>query len=160
MSSGVPLTTTAAAEKPEQSKQPKYLISSFIMSIINVLIAVDVEGALASGNLQNNVYLVDTNKYMGSYNQGSELVTDCHDMDTIQWSVTPIAPQNNVSINSFTGQAIDNKICVPSQQGVAPDVYWQGTVETQGNTGQYQYSVVLSFEGKTMSFDPFLNVIK
>jgi len=127
---------------------------------INVLIIVDVEGALASGALDSNVYLVDTNKFFGSYSEGQEeLVTSCKDGQIIIWSVTPINPGDDAEITGFTGQIIDQKICQPQQITPVPGVVaWSGRVESQGATGRYQYSCTLSFDGRSMSFDPFLQV--
>jgi hypothetical protein len=125
------------------------------MATVDVLIAVDVEGALASGDLQNNVYLVDTNKFLGSYTEGgSELVTVLGQGDTVVWSASPINPGNNVNINSFTGQAINVNV-TPTQNS---DGSWSSKyAEAPYHSGdKFQYSVVLSFEGKTLSFDPFL----
>jgi hypothetical protein len=124
------------------------------MNTIDVLIVADVEGALASGDLGSNVYMIDTNKHVGSGNEGqAELYTVCHDTQKISWNVASVAASNDVQIYEFTGQMIGDKICVP-QQG--PDGSWQGTVEAQGTTGQQQYSVILTMDGKQMSFDPFL----
>lgn len=125
---------------------------------IDVLIVVDVEGALA-GALQDNVYLVDTNKYVGSGNEGQvELKTACSEGQTITWNVTPIAPTSNVVITQFTGQMIDDKICVPQSYNSPDGPYWSGIVEAQGATGQQQYSIVLTMDGKAMSFDPYLEI--
>lgn len=130
------------------------------MKVINVLIIVDVEGALASGNLGDNVYLVDTNKYFGSGSEGQqELVTSCTDGQVIVWSVVSIDPGDDAEIVGFTGQMVDQKICNPAQSTLPTgDVIWSGRVESQGATGQYQYSCQLSFDGKQMTFDPFLNI--
>lgn len=77
------------------------------MKTIEVLIVVDVEGALA-GTLQNNVYLVDTNKYMGSGDEGQvELKTACYDGQIIKWRVEAISADNEVNITSFTGQMVN-----------------------------------------------------
>ena len=128
------------------------------MKAIEVLIVVDTLGALA-GSLQDNVYLVDTNKYMGSGNEGQvELKTACKDGQIIKWRVEAISPDNDVNITQFTGQIINQKVCVPQKQGLAGDVYWEGRVETQGSTGNYQYSVVLSIDGRSATFDPYLVV--
>ena len=130
------------------------------VSEINVLIIVDVEGALASGNLGSNVYLIDTNKYFASSSEGQqELQTSCKDGQVIIWSVASINPGDDAEITGFTGQMIDQKICLPKQSTlVAGETVWAGRVESQGQTAQYQYSCTLSFDGKTMTFDPFLNV--
>ncbi|WP_110970060.1 alpha-pore-forming tripartite toxin MakABE regulator [Pseudomonas huaxiensis] len=127
---------------------------------IYVLVVVDVEGALASGNLGSNVYLVDTNKYFGSSGEGQEeLVTNCTDGQIIIWSVSPINPGDDAEITGFTGQAIDQKICIPQQSTlVTGETVWSARIESQGTTAKYQYSCTLSFDGNAMTFDPFLNV--
>jgi hypothetical protein len=125
---------------------------------IHVLIVVDVEGALA-GSLSNNVYLVDTNKHLGSGNEGqTELKTVCSDGQLIVWDVTPISPSNEVEISRFTGQMIETKKCVPQKVSATGDTYWQGRVESQGSTGSQQYSVVLNMDGKEMTFDPYIMI--
>lgn len=129
------------------------------MKEIDILIIVDTLGALSSGDLGANVYLVDTNKYFGSGHEGQEeLQTACVNGQIINWRVTAISPSNDVNITNFTGQMITEKICVPEKEGLAQDVYWSGEVQTQGATGNYQYSVVLTFDGRSMTFDPFLIV--
>lgn len=129
------------------------------MKTIDVLIVVDTLGALA-GSLQDNVYLVDTNKHMGSGQEGqAELYTACKDGQLIKWRVTSISPSNDVNITGFTGQIITSKVCVPQKEGSGYDEFWEGRVETRGSKGDYQYSVVLSIDGKSESFDPFLRVV-
>ena len=127
------------------------------MKTIEVLIVVDVEGALASGDLQGNVYMIDTNKHVGSSNEGqAELFTACKDGQKIIWNVTPVSPSSDVEITQFTGQMINDKFCVPKQVTTPDGSFWQGQVESQGATGNQQYSVVLTMDGKAMTFDPFL----
>ncbi|WP_122412940.1 alpha-pore-forming tripartite toxin MakABE regulator [Pseudomonas viridiflava] len=127
---------------------------------VNVLVVVDVEGALASGDLGSNVYLVDTNKFFGSYGEGQEeLVTSCKDGQIVTWSVTPINSGDDAEITGFNGQIINQKICQPQPITPVPGVQaWSGRVESQGATGSYQYTCTLSFDGREMSFDPFLQV--
>ena len=130
------------------------------LNSIDVLIVVDVVGALASGNLSNNVYLVDTNKYMGSWNQGHcELGTVCHDTQRINWRVVPISPSTNVSIIRFTGEIISKQVCVPTKQGEIDDEYWTARMQSRGVKTTYQYACVLSMNGKEMTFDPYIKVI-
>jgi hypothetical protein len=130
------------------------------MKEINVLIIVDVEGALSSGDLGSNVYLVDTNKYFGSGSEGQEeLVTACKDGQIVIWSVTPVDPGNDAEITGFSGGIITQNICNPQQTTLPGGAQiWSGRVETQGKTAKYQYTCTLSFDGKNMTFDPFLNV--
>ncbi|MBO8134137.1 MULTISPECIES: alpha-pore-forming tripartite toxin MakABE regulator [Dickeya] len=127
------------------------------MNEIDVLIVVDAEGALASGNLGSNVYLIDTNKYIGSGNEGQEeLKTACQDGQVINWHVTGVSLSSDVSIISFTGQMVNDKVCVPAAVNSVNGTYWQGRVEAQGTTGSQQYSVVLGLDGRSMTFDPFI----
>lgn len=129
------------------------------MKNIDVVIIVDTEGATASGDLQSNVYLVDTNKYFGSGAEGqAELRTACQDGQFVKWRVEAVSPSSDVGIVGFSGQIIDQKVCQPQKQGMEGDIFWEGRVETQGETGTYQYSTVLSIDGRQMTFDPFLVV--
>ncbi len=125
------------------------------MNTVSVLIVVDVEGALTNG-IGNNVYMVDTSKYVGSGSEGQmELKTACTNGDTINWTVAPVAPETSISITGFTGQMVGG-ICTPQQVNAPSGVYWQGIVQAQQVTGQVQYSVTLSAEGQTLQFDPYL----
>lgn len=130
------------------------------MKQINVLMIVDVEGALASNDLTSNIYLVDTNKYFGSGSEGkAELVTACKDGEVIVWNVSPINPGNDVEIVSFEGVMINEGICNPKKSTTVTGVtVWGGRVESQGKSDTYQYNCTLSFDGKQMKFDPFLKV--
>ncbi|OFX22891.1 MAG: hypothetical protein A2041_13080 [Bacteroidetes bacterium GWA2_31_9b] len=132
------------------------------MKNVDVLIIVDTLGAVSSGNLSGNVYLIDTNKYLGSWNEGQcELHSKCYDGQILKWRVVSVTPENDVNLVQFTGGMIDNKVCLPLKQGIEGDVFWEGRVEAQamGGTGTFQYSCVLSIDGKSMTFDPFLEVI-
>lgn len=130
------------------------------MSTISVLIVVDALGAATTGNLQDNVYLIDTNKHDGSGNEGqAELYTVCtstaQKSDSIVWSISPVDPNSDVSINSFTGDMINSRALLPS---VNKDGSWGGLLSPNLNAGNIQYSVVVNIDGKPMSFDPFLSV--
>lgn len=129
------------------------------MKKIEVLLVVDAAAALASSDLQSNIYLIDTNKYVGSKSEGqAELITTCEDGQLIAWRVVAISADNEVSIQEFTGQMVSDKICVPQKQGFDGDIYWEARVESQGATGQQQYNATLVLDGKQMTFDPFLDI--
>lgn len=131
------------------------------MKTLDVLIIVDALGAVASGDLSGNVYLVDTNKYLGSWNEGQcELHSKCFDGQIIKWRVESISPDEDVNIVKFTGEMIDQNICKPSQQGIEGDIFWEGRVQARGVLKSYQYACVLSIDGKQLTFDPFLELIK
>jgi hypothetical protein len=129
------------------------------MKKIEVLVVVDSVGALASGSLVNNVYVVDTNKFLGSWNEGQcDLHTLSQDQQSIRWSVVAISPDSEVAISSFDGDMLTKKVCVPVKTGTGTDVSWQGQVETQGGFGRFAYILHLSVEGTAMSFSPYLEV--
>lgn len=134
------------------------------MSVASVLIVVDVELALARG-LPMGGYLIDTTGCLESAT-GVELRTACRNGDTIIWSVAPVAPETSVSITSFTGQMVDDGICVPQQRNGPDGIFWSGIVQAsqasglqgsevqqQGSVVPAQYSVVLSADGQSLSFD-------
>jgi hypothetical protein len=131
------------------------------MATVNVLIAVDVEGALTSNNLGENVFMVDTNKYAGSGAEGtSELQTKLNIGDIIVWSVAPIDPGTNVEISSFSGTAVTDTYIHPVQSPLSAQSF-ESLFQPPGGTAagkSFQYTASLSFEGKVMTFDPFLIV--
>jgi hypothetical protein len=131
------------------------------MSTVCVLIAIDVEGALSSSSLSNNLYMMDTDKFQGSSGEGTAaLVTKLAIGDTIIWSVAPIDPNTNVQIKGFTGQAVDNKYIKPVQNPLSP-TDWLSKFQPPGSANpgdRFQYTLVFSFEGHEMTFDPYLMV--
>lgn len=131
------------------------------MSTVNVLLAVDVTGALVSGDLGANTYMVDSTKYAGSGFEGTtELMTSIGIGDTIVWSVVPIDPGTNVIITGFAGQAITEKIINPVKMPFSKQAF-ESKFQPPGGSGSgttFQYTLKLSFEGKEMTFDPFLVV--
>lgn len=128
------------------------------MATVSVLMVVDVEGALSSGDLQNNIYLVDTNKYVGSGREGqAELQTKLSSGDILQWTVSPVQPTGEVSIADLSGQAVGANVIKPQQDPATGA--WESKFNTSGGPGtSYQYTATLQFEGKQLTFDPFLIV--
>lgn len=108
----------------------------------------------------NNVYLVDTNQYLGSWQEGTDqLHTLCQDGQQINWSALAISPSNDVSIQGFSGDMVSKNICKPTLQGSPNSPVWDGQVQTRGNIGSYSYTVQLSIDGRALSFTPFLKVV-
>lgn len=132
------------------------------MKDISVLIVVDVENAIAANDLSGNVYLIDNNKNSGSNHEGNfELVTACSNGQLISWSVVGVVAENQVEINNFTGDMIKDKICLPQKTPSQGRTYWQGRVNDTTVGDKVQYSVELLMDGtRTMSFDPFLFIVK
>lgn len=130
------------------------------MHNIYIAIVVDVEGALASGSLMDNVYLADNNQYIGSWQQGtSDLHTVCQDGQLIGWWATPVDPATDAVIIGFSGPMVSSRVCMPAQNIIASDHRWSGRVETQGTFGSFPYTVNLSLGGKAMSFDATMKVV-
>ena|SRR5690606_851367 len=130
------------------------------MRTINILVIVDSEGAIASGNLKENTYIVDTNGYVGSWNEGtSSLVTVCQDGQQLSWGITSINPGNQTDIIGFSGPLINTKIAHPIKQGIEGVETWQSKVQTRGDIGAYKYTINLSLDGKNMSFDAYIKVV-
>lgn len=126
------------------------------MAIIDVLIVVDCLGAAAGNNLVDNVYLADSLKFLGSWNEGQcDLHTLTETGQMIKWRVVPVSPDSTVAITGFGGQMVDQRICKPVQTGIDEGV-WEGRI--QADPGRYTYNVNLSVDGKRMSFSPYIEV--
>ena len=98
---------------------------------ITISAVVDVVGALATGSLSGNVYLVDTNRENGSTGLGTEeLRTAVRKGDELLWTVLPLECEAYVAIDDIV---MDKSICAPARK-VYPgtDVaYWVGTVKKE-----------------------------
>lgn len=126
---------------------------------VSVLVIVDAMGALSTQNLGANVYMVDTNKYLGSGAEGqAELVTTLPAGARVYWSIVPVDPFTNVTIFNFTGQAITQGQIAPVS---TPDGSWTSLFQPQqaASGTQFQYSMGVQFNaGPVLVFDPFLQV--
>ncbi len=130
------------------------------MQDIFIVIVVDVEGALASSTLMSNIYLVDNNQYIGSWQQGtSGLHTVCRDGQVVCWRATPINPGTDTLITDFSDAMVSGCVCQPKEYVIAGDHAWSGRVETQGSVGSFAYKVNLSLGSKVMSFNATLKVV-
>ncbi|ASW82444.1 MULTISPECIES: alpha-pore-forming tripartite toxin MakABE regulator MakD [Vibrio] len=125
------------------------------MKKIEILIVVDCAGALATTSLMDNVYLIDSNQWLGSWDEGTcQLHTVSQDGQFICWRSCAISPDDEVNITGFSGDMIDQNACLPSPVNDA----WEGRVQTRGDTGRYLYTISLSINGITMNFSPYLEV--
>lgn len=130
------------------------------MGQINILIVIDTAGTLATNNLMNNVYLIDTNGFVGSWNEGSStLVTVCQDGQILDWSISSVSPGNDVNITGFTGQMVTSKVCTPQSSGIDGAEIWTGRVQTRGGIGFFAYTVQLTLNGKMMQFNGQIKVV-
>ena len=128
------------------------------MNRLCVLIVVDTAGALAEGTLLGNCYMVDTNGYLGSWQEATDqLHTVCEDGQEVVWSAAPVAATGQVSITGFSGPMVAQSVCVPRDTG--DDGAWAGRVEAHGAFASYAYSVALSLHGTTLSATCFLKVV-
>ena len=130
------------------------------MRIIDILVIVDCAGAISSGSLQDNTYVIDTNGYEGSWNEGtSRIVTICQDGQELSWGVASINPGNQANIIGFSGPMVDSKISIPQKQGIGGAETWRSKVETRGDIGTYQYTLQLDLDGKTMKFNASIKIV-
>lgn len=128
--------------------------------VLDILIVVDTEGALSTNSLKDNVYMVDTNKFLGSWNQGSNnLVSICQDGQQVNWRVVSISTDNNSEITSMSGEMVSKKICIPKSTGSQGENSWQGIVESKGDFGPYNYTIEISIDDKKMSFSSVLKIV-
>ena len=128
--------------------------------MINILLVVDTQSALSDNTLLGNVYLIDNNGYLGSWQQGTDtLHTVIEDGQTVSWSVASVAPSNDVSINGFSGAMTENNICKPEKQTLSAEPSWLGRIESGLSIGQYDYTISLELNGKQLSVSPYLKVV-
>lgn len=126
------------------------------MKKIEILIVVDTAGAISANNLQDNVYMIDSNQWLGSWREGScQLHTVTESGQLIAWSVCAVSPDGQLNITGFSGQMVSQRVCVPQS---IDDISWEGRIESRGATGRYPYTITLSIEGKSMSFSPFMEI--
>jgi hypothetical protein len=129
------------------------------MNIVCVLVVVDALGAQSSGSLMDNVYLVDTNHFLGSWQEGTDsLHTLCQDGQLIRWQAVGVSPASQVAITGFSGPMTDQGVCVPVASGGADGGGWTGRVQSRGSFASYPYVLNLAIGGQAMSFSPSLKV--
>jgi hypothetical protein len=127
------------------------------LSRLCVLIVVDAAGALASGGLKNNCYMVDNNHYLGSWREGSEeLHTICQDGQGIVWDVASVSPDTPIAITGFSGRMTEEGVCVPKR---LPDGSWLGQVQSRGVFASFPYTVTLSINQTAMQATCFIKVV-
>lgn len=129
------------------------------MKKVGILVVVDADAALASGSLVSNAYMIDTNHWIGSWNEGtSDLHTICQDQQLLSWQVISVSPDNSVEIVGFNGVMFDNKICMPTKQGIGSDIYWEGRVQSRGAGGRYDYGIQVVVDNKAFVVSAYLDV--
>lgn len=127
---------------------------------LSVLIVIDTEGALASGSAIGNAYLVDTNGFLGSWQEGTDsLNTICQDGQIVVWSAMPVSPGGDVSIAGFSGAMVSSGVCTPAAEGGPGQQFWSGKVEAQGAVTPFDYAVAVSIGGSQMSLNSVLKVM-
>ncbi|MVX98879.1 hypothetical protein GP924_26485 [Enterobacteriaceae bacterium 8376wB9] len=129
------------------------------MKIINVIIVVNTAETLTSGNITNNVYLVDNNGFIGSWGEGgATLHTVAQDGDLIQWHAVPVSLRGDVAITGFSGQMVEQAICQPQNEAVN-DNPWFGRVESRGQFSFFSYVVSVLLGEKTFFLNSAIKVV-
>ena len=125
------------------------------MGTINVLVAVNVGQAIATGLLGNYVFMSDsTGTCVSGQSSSNELVTTCFNGDTIVWQVVSIDPSEQVAILQFTGNAIPDQIN-PVSYPLFNGTVWGGRVKDTAKHQQYTMELLLNGT-KQLSFDPYI----
>jgi hypothetical protein len=115
---------------------------------VNILVVVDVIGALSDGTLAGNLSMVDDSPY-GSAGQGTaELHTICHRGQQVQWSVVAVDVQTPVEIRGirFGSPSEDEE---PKDTSALALNTWAGVVPPYAAPGtSYPYRLELQmYEG-------------
>ncbi|RFP17918.1 hypothetical protein D0T25_12280 [Duganella sp. BJB488] len=117
--------------------------------------------ALSQQNLGNCVYMMDTNRYLGSNGAGgSELQTVCVNGQRVVWTVVSIDPNLPVAIGGFSSNGsypaaypnMINPTAVPDTGGMV----WGGNVNQANTQAQYSVNLLVGDDNTPMSFDPFI----
>jgi hypothetical protein len=123
----------------------------------DILVVVNVAKAQRENSLSGNLWMVDTNRNNMSQNEGSnELVTACSPGSKLVWTVTPIDADLNVSITGFSGSAVTGGILTPRQDSDGWSSHVNGVTHSNYRTSG-QYTMTLSVNGTSLTFDPFID---
>ena len=134
------------------------MIVTDIRQPISVNAVVDVVGALATGGLSGNLYLLDTNRRNGSTGIGTEeLKTMVKKGDQLVWTVLPLECEAYVSIHNIL---IDKALCEPEHKTYpGTDIsYWIGDVKKDVKVAPYhiQFKVGTRVDPMTTPIAPCL----
>lgn len=120
------------------------------MTTINIIVNVDVVGALSEENLTGNLYLIDNNKDGGSTKLGTGVLnTRVKKDDVVLWNVMAIEPE---AYTSVTGIEIDSEYCQVTQRTYeGSDVtYWEGIVQKEPTSLPYTLTLALGSREEEM----------
>lgn len=130
---------------------------------LTIVVAIDVEAALAEGTLANNIYAVDNYKFNGSTGQGTRnLTTYVCGNQILNWLATGIDIFGTYPmLEGIDGDAVEKQIMVP-QQFQSPDLYglglWWGATVDARVSGIYNYTLRFDMDGVKMAHDFSVNV--
>ncbi len=133
------------------------------MGQLAIVVAVDAVGALATGTLSGNIWLVDGNRYRGSTGEGSEqLETAVEGAQIMNWLVAPLDGTMAVALESIGGEAVEREIMV-AHQYESPELgegkgYWWGAMVDATRPGRYSYNLELDVQGTKMVFTSYVRV--
>jgi hypothetical protein len=125
---------------------------------IAIMAVVDIVGALATGSMKGNLYLLDTNRANGSTGLGTEeLKTEVKKDDQLHWTVLPLECEAYVSIDDIL---IDKELCEPQQKTYpGTDItYWIGTIKKDVDVAPYhiKFKVGTRVDPMITASTPFL----
>lgn len=130
------------------------------MNRVDIAVVVDTEGTLAAGTLENSLYLVDTESYLGSWAEGTNsLHTICRDGQVLVWRAIAISPESDVNLISFDGEMVSSGICIVNRIEGVDGPYWEGKVQSRGSFGSYGFAGTISIDGRSFRFNGSIKVV-
>ena len=126
---------------------------------ITVSSIIDVVGALATENLEGQIYFMDTNKAGGSVNQGTEsLQSRVSKGNRLVWTVISLECEAYAAIDHID---IDKNICEPVKEFYeGTDVsYWVGTVKENVKDVSYGLSFKVGTRDEPFHMKPTLSLV-
>ncbi len=139
---------------------------------INIIITIDSIAALSSGQLEDNLFMMDTS--LNSVNQGSNnLSTHCYQGQIINWIIYAIDVQTPVFIKEISlieqENSLENSILkassssddIPIPSKYLKQYYWSGYIPFNLK-GEYKYKLIIQIEdgknGELTINTPSLNI--
>jgi len=124
------------------------------VTTLAVLLVVDTTLAIATGTLAGSCCMVNTNGYLGSWDEGtSSLHTSVRGLLAARVERRAVTAGAQIRICGFSGAMVDEAVCLPVAVGTG---VWSGVVQTHGVVRSYGYTVTVSVESAVLSVECFL----
>lgn len=130
------------------------------MGQLAIVVTIDQKGALESGSLDGNIYLVDNNTHAGSTGQGTQdLVTHIEGSQIMNWLVLGLDLAGPpVTLEKVGGEAVRKNVMVPQQfespeLGEGLGLWWGATVDSKCDGKEFEYTLKFKVGDQIMKHD-------